>query len=422
MSEGTRIARRRALLAGLAALGLAPCLPLLWRRRAAPALSAPVTGAARDPGLCLVVVELTGGMDGLSTVVPYADDEYHRLRPTLRLAPEEVLPIDRERAFAPALMKLRALHERGQVAIVEGAGYPDPFYSHFRAFEVWHTARRAGRASGDGWLGRLRAAAFPRDARSELLVHVGAQVPYSVACAARPALCFGEPGALRWRASGAARELRELAAAEVQASMEERSQEQPAVLDALRSGLDQALRASEGVRAACEAYRPRVEYPGGTLASSLRTVAALLDSGLGTRIAGVQQGNYDTHGGTMRARHARLLAELDSALGAFLADLEGTQAGSRTVVLLYSEFGRRAKENESRGTDHGAAGPMFLIGPRVAGGSYGAPPSLRELDPEGNLVHTLDFRRAYATVIEGCFGLPNERVLEERHEPLPILG
>ena len=193
-------------------------------------------------------------------------------------------------------------------------------------------------------------------------------------------------------------------------------------LDALRAGLEAAGRSAEGVRAAAEGYRPRVEYPAGPLGESVKTLAALLQSDLGTRILGVEQGNYDTHGGTMRARHARLLGRLDDALGAFLADLDGTEAGARTTVLLFSEFGRRAAENESRGTDHGAAGTMLVVGPAVRGGLFGKRPALDALDGDGNLVHALDFRRVYATLVERCFGLAHESVLAERHELLPFLG
>ena len=188
----------------------------------------------------------------------------------------------------------------------------------------------------------------------------------------------------------------------------------------LGSVMRDASRSSVVIREAVKAHRSPVEYPRGPFGDRLRTVGALVKGEIGCRVVSVEHTGYDTHV-TQRGQHDKLMSELDRGLEALTGDLASSAAGKRTVVVVYSEFGRRVKENGSRGTDHGTAGPMFVLGARVNGGLHGAHPSLDELD-SGDLVHTTDFRSVYASVIEGVFGADSESVLGKRYPSLPLLG
>jgi uncharacterized protein (DUF1501 family) len=405
--------RRAVLAGGLSVVGGSLVWPLAGR--ADPSAQDDEDG---EPPI-LVVIELIGGNDGLSTVVPYSNDAYYRNRPTEGIPAKDVLPLDDHFGLHPTLSGLRETFETERMAILQGVGYPSPVYSHFKSFEIWHTARLAGRSSGDGWLARLRAAAWPDDPRPELLTHVGLHQPYSVFSSDRAVLAFEAPSSFLWAGEAANRRSYEQAAreaAEDQVAMEEG---QSGVLARMYRTLRHAQATSPRILEAADKYEPKVAYPAGKLGESLRTIAAMIEARIGTRIFNTALENFDTHGNQKRA-HAALLRELDQNLTAFLADLEGRTTARNVLVMVVSEFGRRVKENHSKGTDHGAAGVSFLLGPRVKGGFYGAQPSLTELDQDGNLVFNTDFRSLYGTVIEDWFGLPQKAVLPDEFERLPV--
>jgi uncharacterized protein (DUF1501 family) len=414
----SRLDRRRALLAGLSGLGafaLGGRVPL----RASPAL--PVRGARRT----LVVLQLAGGNDGLSTVVPCGDDAYYATRKQTSIPASEVLRLDDYRGLDPRLVRLRERYEAGRLAIVEGAGYPDPIRSHFKSFDVWHTADARGRGVPEGWLGRLARAAFEGEADPNLCVHVGGSVPYSLASQTHPPVAFATPTGYRWAGSEAERAAFEASArqatfgSEMEPQRDAPPQAEESNLEYLRRVLADGQSSSEAVRRAAARYRTPVEYPGDALGATLRDLAALIEGDVGSRILSAELGGFDTHTDVVN-RHANLMRTLDAALGAFLADLERSEAGRDTVVLVFSEFGRRVAENGSRGNDHGTAGPMFVVGSIVKGGLYGEHPSLTDLD-DGDLRFTTDFRRVYATLIEDGFGVKHQRVLGKHYERLPLL-
>lgn len=426
MSAPRALDRRELLAAGAAGLGAAACAAAgeglaasgvgAPRAVTQPALARP----AAETGRALVVLEMFGGNDGLSTLVPHQDDAYHRARPTLRFRPEETLRVTDERGLHPTLENLHRLYHAGRLAAVEGVGFPAPVYSHFRSQEIWHTARREGRASGPGWLARVREGAWGDDPDRMLAVHIGGDMPYSMWSERHPAISFRVASDLEWLGTPeqqlafrrvAAEECTELARTERERMLEE-----------LRARLRDSQIAAARLAEITESYRPRSEYPPEPFAAALRSVAALLDSDARTRIYSVVLSNFDTHGAVQRTKHARLLAQLDRALGAFFADLQGTAAEQRVLVLCWSEFGRRVAENVSHGTDHGAAGPALLLGAGVRGGLHGQHPSVSDVDGDGNLVHTTDFRRVYATCLERWLGVPATDVLGGRYAPLPILG
>jgi uncharacterized protein (DUF1501 family) len=365
-------------------------------------LARPARALARGgdgaPGT-LVLLQLSGGNDGLSTLIPYADDGYARARRSIRMEADRVRRLDDRVGLHPALASLEALHGRGQLALVEGVGYPQPNRSHFRSMDVWHAADARGRACREGWVGR--AVALLSDAGPLTAVHLGLRAPFSLHSAAQPPACVS--AALLRAADPAA------AGAGAPVPAPEPARSAGDELDYVRRIADRAQVAMARVHAALDRAHTDVRYPGTPFAQDLRTAAALIHAGIGVRVLSLELGGFDTHD-DQRGRHDRLMAELDGGLGAFAEDLGRSETGRATTLLAFSEFGRRVAENGSGGTDHGAAGLAFVLGPLVRGGLFGKPPALEEL-ADGDLVHTTDFRSLYATVIEHVFGLEHERVL-----------
>ena len=377
---------------------------------------------ARHPNRTLVLVELTGGNDGLSTVVPHADAAYHRARPTLRLAPKECLALDARRGLHPSLAGIHRLYQEGRVAIIDGAGYPSPVRSHFRSLEIWHGADLRGRAVGSGWIGRLCDSAWQEDHPAELVVHVGPRVPFSLSSNDHPPVALESPTGYQWfgdeveiEAYRAAGEAAEEGAAAPEGSHAGRDD----ALARLRAVHSSASESSARIRHAVQAYSTPIEYSRDRLSASLRDIAAVIHADLGSRVLSTNLASFDTHADQADTQ-AALLHRLDDGLTAFLADLQRSEAGRETIVLVYSEFGRRLAENASRGTDHGKAGPMFVLGAGVRGGLFGRAPALDELD-DGDPVFTTDFRSVYATVIERWFGASAKSVLGEDFATLELV-
>ena len=416
MKTKQMIDRRGVLQSGLALMGGAAMLPVACATGAGARTreGSSLAGAKR-----LVLVELFGGNDGLETVIPYEEDIYHNNRPTTRIPKKEVLPIDDYRGFHPAMPNLRRAWDEGRMAIVEGCGYPVPVLSHFKSFEIWHTCREIGRASGDGWVGRLRAEAWGDDDRTETVVHIGSHLPYSLHSSDHAMLAFEAPESYLF--IGNERDESAYAEAGKPGMDRETSGGAGRVLERLRRKLRDAQETSPRVIEAARRYEPRVEYPRDELGRSMRVVAAMIEAGFDTSVFSVALGNFDTHGPAQKVKHRELLASWDGAVSAFLADIAGTQTEEDTIVLAYSEFGRRLAENASNGTDHGAAGPMFLFGKPVEGGLYGAHPSLTDLDSDGNLKHNTDFRSVIGTVVQDWFGVEQAAVLPREFPPLPLL-
>jgi len=426
MEHGSGIDRRALLTAGL---GLGGFALLGGRGEARVRLSGPFTKTDGErAGKVLVLVQLTGGNDGLSTVVPFGDDAYGRARTSTRIAADEVLRIDEYRGLHPALKGMKRHYDAGRMAIVEGAGYPDPIRSHFKSYEVWHTGSARGRSSGEGWVGRLASAAWAKNETPELVVHVGGTAPYSVYSLTHPPVIFQTPQSYRWVSPetddlATYRKAAEADTVRLDDARKKKGKTKPtgseAAIERLRGVLADANESSARIRRAAVAYETKVAYPADELGESLRIVAALLDARIGSRVVSVELGGFDSHN-NQRAQHDARMRSLDGALTAFLDDLKGRSVEDDVLVVVFSEFGRRVQENGSRGTDHGTAGPMFVLGSKVKGGLHGKHPSLTELD-EGDLIHTTDFRSVYATAIDRWFEADSAKVLGARFKPLPIV-
>ena len=398
---------RRGLLAGG---GAVVALRLLGPFGAARGDTAPRT---------LLLLQLTGGNDGLSMVVPHGDDAYYRNRTSTAIDRKGVLRIDNYRGLHPGLGRLKSIYDEGRLAIVEGCGYPNPVRSHFKSMDIWHSASERGRYVREGWIARLARTAWPGEESVELVVHIGSSAPYSVFSATRPAVAFGSPEVYKWFAiKQSDLEAYRRAGREPEPEKEpEGKTGSERVLDRLRGVLSEAQESSQRVRQAATTYAPKVAYPANLIGNSLRAAAALIDARMGSRVISVELNGFDTHN-NQRNQHDQRMRELDEALGAFLRDIQGTPAGKNVIVLAFSEFGRRVRENGSNGTDHGVAGPMLVAGSSVKGGIYGRHPSLTDLD-DGDLKHSTDFRAVYGTVIEKWFGVDPAQTLDGRY---PTLG
>ena len=373
------------------------------------------TARAAPPGkdTILVVVELGGGNDGLNTVIPYADDLYHKARPTLRKTKETVVRLDDHVGLHPGMTGLRPLWDAGHLAVVQGVGYPNPDRSHFEAMDIWQSADPK-RATPTGWLGRATGT-MKNDAGGIPMLHLGAgKLPLALtSTAGGAAVSVGEQNTFRLdmgRADagrdGPRRQLLEDVSGKTAGpgddllSFVQRRQVQTL------TAIDQLQELLEGPNA--------VRGYGGGLRQKLQVVAGLIQRGFGTRVFYVSLDGFDTHAGQGPAHH-RLLAELADAVGDFFRLLKDGGQDDRVALMTFSEFGRRVQENGSQGTDHGAASCLFVAGPQVKGGVVGRHPSLSDLDTDDLKFHT-DFRRVYATLLDGWLGCDGQAVLGEKWE------
>jgi uncharacterized protein (DUF1501 family) len=397
----TRRAMLRSTLHGSSLIALAPTVPGFLAKTARAATP------ERDSRV-LVVVQLDGGNDGINTVVPYKDEGYVRHRKTLRLRPDQLIKVADGVGLHPAMKDAGALLESGRLAIVQGVGYPNPNRSHFESMAIWHSGQPSERGrKGPGWLGQALSSAESSQRRGPSMLYVGSSsTPValwgraSAAAALERADDFDLDTEVRLGRQALDGQPGDDLAAFVRRSM----------LDAYSS----ADRMAELTRGADRSAR----YPETALAGRLRMVARLLKAGFGARVYYTTQPGYDTHA-VQQAPHAALLAELSTALKAFLDDLAAAGLAERVAVLGFSEFGRRVAENGSMGTDHGTAGPIFLAGPGVRPELAGTMPSLTDL-ADGDLKWTVDFRRIYAAALEQWLGVPSGAALGGRHEPLVL--
>ena len=336
----------------------------------------------------LVVLELSGGNDGLNTVVPYTNDHYYKLRPTLGLKPARLLKLDDQWGLNPGMLGLQRLWDAGQLAIVQGCGYDMPSFSHFSSMAYWHTA--APNSGNDyGWVGRLGDALAP-DPQANLIVNVDVVQSLAVKSRLHTPVVFDEPEQFQRKGFF-----------ETRALLDQVAKERPdnatlAYLNAVAIG---AREASTQVRAAWQQYKSTVDY--GLVPLQLPKIAACIAAGLPTRLyyAAFRNNAFDTH--VQQADlHQRLLTYAADAVHGFMRDMERLGQADRVTMLIFSEFGRRVPENANLGTDHGTANVMFVAGKQVRGGHYGQPPALDALDAGDNLVFTTDFRRVYASVID----------------------
>jgi uncharacterized protein (DUF1501 family) len=378
------------------------------------------TALAAAPGKdnVLVVLEMTGGNDGLNTVIPYADDLYHKARPTLRQTKDVVIRLDDHVGLNSGMVGFKSIWEKGQLAVVQGVGYPNPERSHFEAMDTWQSGLPGG--SRTGWLGRA-AVETDNHAGGVPILHLGPN--------RQPLALAGAPGGGAVTVNGQNSFHLELSGGKAVQQNARRK-----LLEDLAAPADKASdnelasfiqRRQVQTLTAVETLRELLEGPnavprqGDGLYQKLQLVAGLIAKGFGTRIFYVSLEGFDTHANQGSA-HANLLSDLATSVNGFFETLKKTGHDSRVRLMTFSEFGRRVQENGSRGTDHGAASCLFVAGPSVKGGVVGQHPSLKDLDADDLKFHT-DFRRVYATQLDAWLGCESKAVLGAKWEHLNAL-
>jgi uncharacterized protein (DUF1501 family) len=381
----------------------------------------------------LVVVELTGGNDGLNTVIPYGDDLYHKARKTLRLTKEQVLRVDDHIGLNPGMQGFKQLLDQGQLAIVQGVGYPNPDRSHFESMDVWQSADPK-RQMKNGWLARGVPNLQDKKGNVPILQIGQKELPLAVQGAPQGVISINnehpyrlELGADLARQKARRQLIEELTRMEdgpktgLLQFVQRRQLNTYTTLDQLKEVLENKGANSEQLQQFDPSeFDPRTrQFRNNGLSSKLQLVARLIAKDLGTRVFYVSLDGFDTHSNQVE-QHRSLLSQLANGVNQFFATLKNTNHEKRVLVMTFSEFGRRVQENGSKGTDHGAASCMFVAGPAVKGGPVGTHPSLAELD-SGDLKFNTDFRQVYATLLDGWLGCDSLAVLGGKFAPLPLL-
>jgi uncharacterized protein (DUF1501 family) len=383
-------------------------------------------------GKILVVVQLSGGNDGLNTVIPFADDAYHRARPALGHEPKTVLKVDNYLGLHPNLAPLKNLLDDGRMSIVQGVGYPNPNRSHFRSMDIWHSAAPEKEVVTSGWIGRF----FDNTCAGcdpHVGVSIGEQMPLAMKGERITPLSFDRPETYRYNGRDKDDYLK-LNKIDLNSASNSGTAASPVLspparkvepitsanqLDFLhRTAMDAQLSSDDILRMTSRHSSP-VAYPGGQFGSGLRTIAAMIAGGLPTRVYYVSLSGFDTHAGE-RGRHDGLMQQLAQGISAFWQDLKKQENHDRVLMMTFSEFGRRVEQNASGGTDHGAAAPMFLFGPKLKQNVVGRHPSLTDLDA-GDLKFHIDFRSVYASVLQNWLEAPSKPVLGGQFPTLPLL-
>ena len=403
------ITRREAIQTGMRAAGAGMLGVIASRHPFAKAAEA-LAASGKSRGRILVVLELSGGNDGLNTLVPYGDDAYYRQRPEIGLKAGTLRKIDGHFGFNSPMAGFERLYKDGQMAIVHGCGYADPSFSHFTSMAYWHTAAPN---SGEeyGWIGRTADALQP-GRTPNFIVNIDSTQSLAVRSRNHTPVVFDDPA--RFSREGFFQQMPHF-----DQISDDPSPDNPSrrfLLEVARS----AREASLLIREAWANYRTPVDY--GIVPIDLPKIASLIAADMPTRLyyTSFRNNAFDTHV-YQQNLHARLLTYASDAVSGFMSDMERIGRADDVVMMIFSEFGRRVPENTSLGTDHGAANLMFVVGKPVRGGHYGQLPSLTELDDGDNLAFTTDFRRVYATMIEDWLGYrQSSDILHGEFETFPM--
>ncbi|MEM9987222.1 MAG: DUF1501 domain-containing protein [Bacteroidota bacterium] len=362
------------------------------------------------PDRKLVVIQQSGGNDGLNTFVPYRNDDYYRVRPRLAIAPEEVLRLNDEMGLNPQLGALRELYDQGWLSLVNSVGYPNPDRSHFRSMDIWHTGSNSDEYWESGWLGRYLDHTCQGSEATHQVVEIDDTLSLAVKGQDKKALGVRNPKSLyqatqdRW--------IKELNQHEVSAPASD--------LAYMYKTLTETSQSAAYIYEKSRVYRSKVEYPTNPLARDLKLVAELINSGVETSVFYVSLSGFDTHV-RQRNPHDRLLQNYGNALAAFVKDLKQQGHLDQTLILTFSEFGRRVKENASGGTDHGKANSLTLIGGQLKqAGVYNAAPQLNQLD-DGDVPYAVDFREVYADLLRNWLKVDDQAILQRNFKGLNLV-
>jgi uncharacterized protein (DUF1501 family) len=386
-------------------------------------------------GTILVVLQLAGGNDGLNTLVPFADDAYHKARPRLAKKEKDLIKLGDQVGLNSSMPFLGSLFKEGELGVVQGVGYPNPNRSHFVSTSIWETADTSNR-SNTGWIGRYFDNACS-GADPTVGISLNKTQPEAFGALKNPGVCLSSPELYRWIHGGGEKARAEEFFASLNAPEDDDAPVDGASIDMPAGGKTGGIQGEGNLafleRVAMDArvssakilelaakHRTKVSYEGTPISRSLNMVSRLIAGGMPTRVYYVSHGGFDTHNQQVNS-HDRLLGQLDRALKSFFADLKEQGNDKRVVLMTFSEFGRRVAENASAGTDHGRASCMFLAGAGVKGGLFGKYPSLTDLD-QGDLKHHVDFRSVYASVLEDWLKTSAKPVLRGDYPKLGVIA
>jgi uncharacterized protein (DUF1501 family) len=414
--------RREFIKSGASLVAVGSSIPALLMNIAS-ARAAENNQATKDR--VFVVFELNGGNDGINTVIPATDPNYPLFRPTLAIPQNQVLMLDDKVGLHPSMTAFHDLFAQKKLAVMQGAGYPDANRSHFRSMEIWHRAD-PGDTFNTGWLGRYYEQALANNNPGPVpVVHYGQRRPEMFRAGSAPAISIdavddfyplnGKPESVA--VSSLYKDMKS-------GAMDPQGHGSPAVLDPgdviINTGID-IVRGNQVIKnVLANPRKPKVVYPITYAGKGLTIFAQMIVQNTGTKIFYISLGGFDTHA-NQAAGHAKLLGDVASSVSAFIADLEAEGRDKDVLVMCFSEFGRRTKENASAGTDHGAASIMFFAGGGIKGGLYGHYPSLGDLQ-DGDLKYNIDFRDCYATVLENWLGTSSDRILPKHPGRVPFVA
>ena len=353
---------------------------------------------ASDSERVLVVIQLSGGNDGLNTVIPYGDENYAKARPKLAIPSSQLIKLNDLLGFHPSLKSLETSWSANRFSIVQGVGYAKPNRSHFESMDIWHTCHEKKDRTQSGWIGRWVSGESDSESRDSAAIHLGSE-PLPLSCQHRgvqiPSLASLEQMRLK---------------SKLQQGPAESMDQAGSLLDFVSTSTQAALQVSERLENILAKPDTSGDFPKTLLGEKLRAVSRLILAGVKTRVYYVTLDGFDTHANQPDI-HAALLRQWSEALSAFLSRLEQSGHQDRVLVMTFSEFGRRVAENASQGTDHGAAAPLFLAGPRLTKLVKGLHPELEDLD-DGDLRFGIDFRAVYAAVLDGWLQADSRKSLE----------
>jgi len=365
----------------------------------------------KDP--VLVVVQLTGGNDYLNTVIPFNNGLYRDSRGAVGIAEEQMLPLDQGHAFPKYMAPLKKFWDEDKLAIMHGVGYLDSPRSHFRSMDIWHTCE-AEKVGTEGWLGRVARELDPKKENVVTTVSFGPSMFRALSVPGVPVACVSGP-LERYGFLPTIQEPTQRQQVLQRFSRMYTPIEGSGVLEYMgTTGLD-SLKGADILKIAPSKYKSDVKYPDTQIGNKLRGVAQVHLANLGTRIFYCDHGSFDTHAG-QNPMHGNLWTAVTEGLDAFMTDLRQHNAADNVIVLMFSEFGRRVRDNGS-GTDHGAAGATFVLGEHVKGGHYGEYPSLEAGKlVQGDLSPSMDFRSIYSTIIDKWIGMNPAPIVNGTYE------
>ncbi|OMP77618.1 DUF1501 domain-containing protein [[Flexibacter] sp. ATCC 35208] len=368
------------------------------------------THAMVPPGnKVLVIIQLSGGNDGLNTVIPYRNDIYYKLRPSLGIQREKALSLTDETGLHPAMVGMKALYDDGGMGILQNVGYPNPDRSHFRSMDIWQSASNAADYWGNGWVGRYLDAQCRDCDKPVQALEIDDTLSLAMKGEFQKGLAFNDPGRL---SSG-------INAGLYNDLMHQHRDEEPNV-DYLYKTLGATLSSANYIQKQFKTYETKEDYPSTHLGKSLRTISKLIMSDISTKVYYVSHGSFDTHV-NQQAQQQNLFKQLDDAVTVFTRDLKNNNRFQDVVVMTFSEFGRRVEQNASNGTDHGTANNMFLIGGGLKQqGLLNDGPDLMNLK-DGDLQYKVDFKRVYATLLNKWLGADDKTILKHNYDHLTFI-